>query len=144
MSKENRLTIETSGEKTFGPCDCCGEMTKRIWGFVYDDNKTTAAYFVEWTPGHEASSAAFDLIVGSWGDHADSSSREAVCLEFRKLDTGPSFLVIDARTRAVANSPLTSRALSRDEVVGNEIAIQAYKVCDAIYLDDPRLKWLRE
>ncbi len=34
MSKGN-MTVEMSGEKTFGPCACCGEMTTRVWGFVY-------------------------------------------------------------------------------------------------------------
>jgi hypothetical protein len=144
MSRENKLTVETSGEKTFGPCDCCGKMTKRVWGFVYDADAALAAYFVEWTPGHEANSAAFDLIVGAWGDEADNSTRKAVSLEFRKLENGPSFMVIDARTRSVANSPLISDALSRDEVIGNEIAIRAYSLCDTIYLEDPRLAWLRE
>jgi hypothetical protein len=67
MSHEDRLRLETSGEKTFGPCDCCGEMAKRVWRFVYDADAAIAAYFVEWTPGHEASSAAFDLIGWSMG-----------------------------------------------------------------------------
>jgi hypothetical protein len=125
VDEEGNMTIETSGEKTFGPCDCCGEMTNRVWGFVYDDDGASAAYFVEWTPGHEARSAAFDLIIGAWGDEADNSSRVAVCLEFRKLDTGPAFMVIDGGTRAVANSLLISKALSREEVLGTETATQA-------------------
>jgi hypothetical protein len=144
VSDETKLTIETSGEKTFGPCGCCGKMTNRVWGFVNDVDAAVAAYFVEWTPGHEGSSAAFDLIVGSWGEQADNSKRQAISLDFRKLETGPAFMVVDARTRAVANSPLISKALSRDEVIGNEIAVRAYSVCDAIYLEDPRLAWLRE
>jgi hypothetical protein len=140
---EGNMTVEMSGEKTFGPCACCGEMTRRVWKFVYDDGQADAAYFVEWTPGHDARSAAFDLIVGKWGDDTDRSSREAVSLDFRKLDTGPAFMVIDAHTRTVASSSLICRALSRDEVIGSEIATRAYKICDAIYLEDPRLEWLR-
>jgi len=144
MSHEDRLILETSGEKTFGPCDCCGEMTKRVWGFVHDADAAIAAYFVEWTPGHEASCAAFDLIVGAWGNDADNSTRKAVSLEFRRLETGPAFMVIDSRTREVANSSLISAALNRDEVVGTETAIQAFSICDVIYLKEPRLAWLRQ
>ncbi len=141
---ENKLTIETSGENTFGPCDCCGEMTKRVWGFVYDADVALAAYFVEWTPGHEGSSTVFDLIVGRWGDDADTSTRKAVSLEFRRLETGPAFMVIDARTRTVANSPLISSAFSREEVIGTETATLAFSICDVIYLEEPRLAGLRE
>ena len=144
MNSKSKLTIETSGEKTFGPCDCCGEMTKRVWGFVYDTDTALAAYFVEWTPGHENGSAAFDLIVGRWGDEAGISTRKSVSLEFRKLQTGPAFMVIDSSTRNVANSPLISAALSREEVLGTEVAAVAFSVCDAIYLQEPRLSGLRE
>jgi hypothetical protein len=144
MSKENALTIETSGEKSFGPCDCCGEMTKRVWGFVYEADAALAAYFVEWTPGHDASSATFDLILGAWGDGTDNSARKAVSLEFRKLEFGPAFMVIDATMRPTANSTLVSEALNRDTVVGTAIASQAYRVCDAVYLEEPRLDWLRK
>jgi hypothetical protein len=144
MSTESKLTFETSGEKSFGPCDCCGKMTKRVWGCVYDADAALAAYFVEWTPGHESSSANFDLIVGAWGDENDNSRRRAVSLEFRRLDTGPAFMVIDSVTRPVANSPWISAALSRQEVVGTETANVAFDICDVLYLKEPRLAWLRE
>jgi hypothetical protein len=144
MSNESALTIEPNGEKAFGPCDCCGEMTKRVWGFVYAGEAALAAYFVEWTPGHEASSANFDLIVGTWGNDADNSTRRAVSLDFRRLATGPAFMVIDACTRTVANSPLISAALNREEVIGTETATLAFSICDVIYLKEPRLVWLRD
>jgi hypothetical protein len=144
MTAENKLTLETSGEKTFGPCGCCDEMTKRVWGFVYDADAALAAYFVEWTPGHQSSSANFDLIVGMWGDENDNSRRRAVSLEFRRLETGPTFMVIDAVNRPVASSPLISAALKREEVIGTETANLAFSICDVIYLKEPRLAWLRE
>jgi hypothetical protein len=144
MSNKTTLTIETSGEKSFGPCECCGEMTKRVWGFVYDAGAALAAYFVEWTPGHEASSANFDLILGEWGDGRDNSARKAVSLEFRKLESGPAFMVIDATMRPTSSSTLISEALNRDAVVGTVIASEAYRVCDAVYLEEPRLDWLRD
>jgi|SRR5882724_4043750 len=75
MDSENELRIEAGGEKTFGPCNCCGKMTKRIWGFVYEHEAALAAYFVEWTPGHPCSSANFDLIIGTWGNDADNATR---------------------------------------------------------------------
>jgi hypothetical protein len=52
-------------------------------------------------------------------------------------------MVDDSRARDVANSPWISAALSRDEVVGTETAIQAFSICDVIYANEPRLAWLR-
>ena len=144
MSNDIALTIETSGEKSFGPCACCGEMTKRVWGFVYEADAALAAYFVEWTPGHEASSATFDLILGAWGEGTDNAARKAVSLEFRRLESGPAFMVIDATMRPTASSNLVSEALSRERVVGTSMGTEAYRVCDAVYLEDPRVAWLRD
>jgi hypothetical protein len=143
MSNRIALTIETSGEKNFGPCECCGEMTKRVWGFVYEADAALATYFVEWTPGHEGSGANFDLILGAWGDGTENSARKAVSLVFRRLESGPAFMVVDATMRPTASSTLISEALSRDAVVGTAIATEAYRVCDAVYLEEPRLDWLR-
>ena len=53
-------------------------------------------------------------------------------------------MVIDAKTRPTANSTLVSEALSRDSVVGTPVASEAYRVYDAVYLDEPRLDWLRD
>jgi hypothetical protein len=143
MTEQNHLTIEASGEKSFGPCDCCGEMTSRVWGFVYDSGVAAAAYYVEWTAGHDGASAAFDLIIGAWGDNTGAADRQAVSLDFRKSESGPAFMVVDAGNRTVASSPLISKALNRDEVIGSEIATRVFAVCNTIYLGDPRLSVLR-
>ncbi len=118
-------------------------MTYRIWGYVYDLDAVVAAYFVEWTPGHEGRSANFDFILGNWGGDTDASDRQAAALEFRKLETGPAFMVIDAASRPVAQSPLVSEALERDAVVGKPIASQIFAICDTIYAEDPRIEELR-
>ena len=143
MPEDSKLTIETSGESSFGPCDCCGQMTSRVWGFVYDRDAATAAYYVEWTPGHEVTSAIFDLIIGAWGENTNASDRQAVSLEFRKLESGPAFMVIDATCRAVSGNSLVSRALSREEVIGTATAAHVFSICDTVYLEDPRLSLLR-
>ena len=118
-------------------------MTRRVWGYVYRADAAIAAYFVEWTPGHSPKDAMFDLIVGRWGEGAASSDRQAVSIAFRVLESGPSFMVQDASVRKTASSPLVSRALDREEVVGQPIAAIVFNICDLIYLADPRIGELR-
>lgn len=141
--KRRRLEILPDNQRTFGPCTCCGQMTTRVWGYVHDLNEALAAYYVEWTPGHQGQQANFDLIVGSWGERSSASDREAVALEFGKLETGPAFLVIDANSRKIAASPLVSRALDRSAVIGTPIAAVVFAICDLIFLEDPRISELR-
>jgi hypothetical protein len=134
----DRLTLEIAKETTFGPCSCCGQMTKRVWGYVYRLDAALAVYYVQWTPGHEAKSADFDLIVSPWGENTHASQRSAVSLKYRVLDTGPSFMVVDASTRAAENK-LASHSLTRAEIIGTPLAAEVFAICDAIYTDDPRI-----
>lgn len=138
-----RLEILPDSHKTFGPCGCCGEMTSRVWGYVYQESDALAAYFVEWTPGHQGQQANFDLIVGIWGEDTDASDRQAIAVEFRKLESGPAFRVIDAKYRAVSKSTLIAEGLDRDSVIGAPLAAQVFAICDLIYLEDPRISELK-
>jgi hypothetical protein len=137
------LVIEPENERTFGPCQCCGNMTRRVWGYVNQGEATVAAYFVEWTPGHVEKSANFDLILGKWGSNAGPKDRKAVAVEFRQVETGPAFAVVDAADRPIAASPLVSEALTREQVVGKQVAKTVFAVCDTIFLQDPRISPLR-
>jgi len=141
--KDLRLEIFPDDQTTFGPCDCCGEMTSRVWGYVHQMNEALATYYVEWTPGHQGEQANFDLIVGIWGEDTNASNRQAIAIEFRKLDTGPAFRVIDAKYRKVSKSTLVAKALDRDSVIGTPLAAQVFAICDLIYLEDPRISELR-
>ena len=137
------LEIDWENQRRFGPCSCCGEMTSRVWGFAYRAGEPLAAYFVEWTPGHEDREASFDLIIGRWEKQAEATDRKAVSLGFRHLQTGPAFMIQNASVRPVASNPLVSEALDRDNVLGTNLADDAFVVCDLVYLGDPRLEELR-
>lgn len=138
-----RLEIFPSDHKEFGPCECCGNMTHRVWGWIYADESARAAYYVEWTPHSPVIEANFDLIIGRWGDDTPANDRVSIALEFRKLETGPAFRVIDARNRTYAKSELVGRALDREAVLQSESRDEVFACCDVIYAEDPRLEVLR-
>jgi hypothetical protein len=140
---ELRVAIEPENERTFGPCPCSGNMTRRVWGYVCQDDETVAAYFVEWTPGHQDRAANFDLIIGTWGPGASASDRAAVALEFRHVPTGPAFMVIDAAERPAGVSSLVGEALKREQVIRQPIATTAFALCDCVYAQDGRIDELR-
>lgn len=118
-------------------------MTQRVWGYVCEGEATLAAYYVEWTPGHDEPPATFDFIVGPWGDASSRAERKAICLHLRKMATGPEFMVVDATNRPIAKSELVGEALRRDQVIGHPIAQKIFDLCDAVWLDDPRIAPLR-
>jgi len=139
LTTEPPLQLELTGAKDMGPCSCCGDMTRRVWGFVHRGEATQAAYFVQWTVGAVVRHGAHvDLIIGRWGDGTVASDRVAVSLAFRRV-AGPEFMVIDAPGRPFTDSEVVGRALVRVEVLAGPIASQAFEIVDAIWLHDPRI-----
>ena len=135
----SELRIEPSGSKDFGPCNCCGGLSRTVWGYAHGPAAAVAVYYVQWTLGQvERHGAHFDLIIGKWNG-ADRSERRSVSLEFRRTDQGPSFMVIDSTTRPVASNTLVGQSLSREEVIGTPLAQIAFEIVDAIWLGDGRI-----
>jgi len=138
------LVVEPTESQDFGPCPCCGGLTRRVWGFLYRGEQAEAAYFVEWTRGNVAGHGAhIDLIIGRWGEGASRADRSAVSLEYRCTETGPGFMVIDAGPREVSRSELVGRPLSREELLGTPLAKQVFELVDAIWLGDDRIEEVR-
>ena len=134
------LRIEP-GESHDSICDCCGQQSRTVSGFVYRGDEAAAAYFVQWTVGGvDSHGAHFDLIIGKWGDGTTPSDRSAVALEFRRTEQGPAFMVIDASQRPAGRSDLAGRALSRDAVVGTPLGKLAFDLVDAVWVHDSRIR----
>ena len=62
-----KLRIETAGENPPTACECCGNVTNAVWGYVYEGDDPIAAYFVHWTSSKADHYANFDFLVGTWG-----------------------------------------------------------------------------
>jgi hypothetical protein len=135
-----QITIEQTGAKDTGTCDCCGRVSRRVWGLAYAEGRCVAAYYVHWTLGHVADRGAnIDLILGEWGEATTPNDRRALALAYRLMDTGPSIMVIDAQTRSASSTPLLGRPLRRDDVIGTASAQEAFTIADAILAQDERV-----
>ena len=90
------MEIEPSGSNDYGPCECCGNMSRCIWGFVQSPTGPRAAYFVHWTLTRVADHGAnFDLIIGEWGEGASAADRAVVSLAYRLDETSSQDMVVD-------------------------------------------------
>jgi hypothetical protein len=133
------LEIEPASMRNSGKCACCGKFRRTVWGYVYKDGGPRACYFVEWTIGRRDCSARFDVVVGSWFDGTTEDDREAVSLEYRLLDSGPSFSVVDAEGRPAAE---VGRARKGSEVEGTELAAEVVTIAGAVLEVDERVREL--
>ncbi len=135
--------IEPAGE-TIGHCDCCGKTSRCVWGWARGAGDSLSCYYVRWTVGNiKEHSANFDLILGSWGDSAAQTDRTHAALEYRLLDEGPTFRVIDAGERQAMRKDLAAHSLARNDIAGQPLAPQMFALVDAVLAADQRLAELR-
>jgi hypothetical protein len=138
MDLQSALTVEPTGEKLHGPCECCGNVTRTVWGYLHrESGATLASYFVTWTVNSPRHDAYIDLIIGRWGEGASAEDRNAVSLAYRASEG--SCMVIDAAKRPVASSSLIGAALPPTQVVDRPISLLAYAAVDAIWLREARI-----
>ncbi|MGQ0799884.1 MAG: hypothetical protein ACT4NL_07200 [Pseudomarimonas sp.] len=131
-------------DRTFDPtpCECCGQTTRGVSGWIEDSDKTLAAYLIHWTQSAKGHDPNFDLIFGKWGDNATPSDRYVASFAYRHSTN--SFMVIDSRARPAGQSKhIASFPLTRDEVVGTPLAPYLFGLLDAIWLQDPRIADIR-
>lgn len=134
------ITVETGGASDYGPCDCCGNMSRLVWGDLYDAGLKVSTYFVHWTLGRLDHGANFDLVIGRWDDRSSPKDRRVVAVAYRLMDDGPQFMVIDGKGRPVAkDESLAASALRRDQVIGTSLAPAVFAMLDAIWLGDRRI-----
>lgn len=133
------LVVEPAGESS-GACECCGNVSRRVSGWIHAGERTVAAYAIRWTPGHvQENGAEIDLIIGAWGEESSAADRVGVSLVHFEREDGPWGSVTDAAERPLLKSDLVGSRLRRDEVVGTPLAAQVFSLVDAVYLQDARL-----
>jgi len=124
----------------YGPCKCCGDMSRSATGLVRLDDEPYAAYQVHWTTHQVARHGAeFYLILGEWGDGTTAVDKFAVALHYFIEPDRSGFAVVDADQTSIASNPLVGRALPREDVIGTQIAADAFRLVDAIWLGDENI-----
>src|SRR5262245_57187466 len=84
------FTVEPSGSSDHGPCECCGNNSRTVWGNVHAGPQVVAVYYVQWTLNRVADHGAnFDLILGPWDSRAFAADRCVVAVAYRLIDGGP-------------------------------------------------------
>ena len=122
-----------------GYCDCCGTETRRVWGWLFGPGSDRTAYYVTWTADDfRTHSARFDLVIGAWGDDGAASGRAWTSLEYRLLDSGPNFRVVDAVPRAGMSQTLAGTFLKRDDIIGQPLSDTVFARVDAVLALDDR------
>src|SRR5258708_10971922 len=137
------IQVQPDKSKDFGPCECCGAMSRTVWGYLSEGGASRAVYYVQWTLGQVPRHGAnIDLLMGEWGDGTTPDQRVAVSLVYRVGQRGPEWASIDADHRPHAGSGLAAQAIKGRHVMGNPVAADAYAFMHAILGQDPRVREL--
>ena len=121
----------------FGPCECCGDVSRRATGMVRRDGDAYAIYHVDWTTQQVARHGAeFYLLLGRFGEGTTAADKFLVALHFFIEPDTFGFMVVDANQTPMATHPLAGRSLTREDVVDTPLAQEVFDLIDAIWLND--------
>lgn len=136
------FTIEPGRANDLAPCECCGATPRIVRGFVYEASTARAIYLVRWPVGELHRDADVAVSIGGWCD-ADQSPRQLVTFSLRQLDDGPAFMIVDAGQTPWNSEEMLGEPRKRSEVLGTPLASEAFRILDAIALQDERVHgWL--
>lgn len=134
------IVVDPDKSNDVGPCECCGSMSRTVWGYISVDGAARAVYYVQWTLGQVPRHGAnVDLLMGEWGDGSGPEQRVAVSLEYRIGANGPEFASVDPDARPHANSGLAAHCIPGRHVLGNPVGADAYAFTHAIFGQDARV-----
>jgi hypothetical protein len=132
------LRVELGGDSG-GHCECCGNETRTIWGYVHSGDQAIASYFLQWTRRMPQHLPNLDFLIRPLGQQQTSPDWQLVSWVFNPV--GGGFMAIDSAARPAAKSPLCNRALTRDEVITNgDLMELTTGLIDAVWLGDPRVQ----
>lgn len=140
IDESYELEVEPTSESVSGKCDCCGSLTRTIFGYVhYRDAATVSAYCVRWTVGNPDHDPWFLFSLGPWGEGTSAANRCSIAAVFGSRDDQPSFMIVDAEKLEWRDESLVGRRLKREEVIGQPVAKSVFRLLDAVWLGDPRV-----
>lgn len=128
----------------YGPCECCGDVSRLATGMVRLDGEPYALYQVHWTNNHIVEHGAeFYLVLGEFGEGTTAANKFAVALHFFVEPDRFGFAVVDADRTPISSNPLVGRALSRANVINTPLAQEVFDLIDAIWLEDENIAEVR-
>lgn len=136
------IRVEPTNQKDSGPCPCCGDLTRIVWGHVFSDEHARAVYYARWTLNQAKHGALWMVSVGDWED--PNGERWSVGLDSRAPDGRIAFMLIDAEETPWGNAPGLGKPLTRDEALGTPLAEEVFQIVDACLEQDARLVAMRE
>ena len=129
----------------YGPCECCGGISRLAAGMVRLDGEPYALYQVRWTSKRvNEHGAEFYLVLGEMGEGTTAADKFAVALHFFVQTDTFGFSVVDADKTSIASNPLVGRALSRESVINTPLAQEVFDLVDAIWLQDENIGEVRD
>ena len=124
----------------FGPCECCGDVSRCATGMVRRNDDAYAIYQVHWTTGQvDRHGAEFYVVLGEFSDGTTAADKFAVALHYFVEPNRFGFMVVDADQTPIAANPLVGRALSRESVIDTPLAQEVFDLVDAIWIEDPNI-----
>ena len=134
------LEIDPSESADLGPCPCCGNMGRSVWGYVSRDKNARAVYYARWIDKHLDRGVQIIVSIGFWGESSKSDMRRQVAVECRMGEGRPNFMIVDAASMPWGDKELLGKGLNRQDVMESQLKDEIFTIVDQVTFEDWRIK----
>ena len=117
-------------------CECCGNETKKLTRFVYNNDNAHAVYYVQFTLGHEDKTVSGIVSLGEWGEGSEPSQR--IAFPFRIWTNEENYQVglMDKDESPWCDAELLGEILNREDALKHDFLKEVFHITDHIVAED--------
>ena len=117
-------------------CECCGNETKKLTRFVYNNDDAYAVYYAQFTLGHKDKAVSGIVSLGEWGEGSESSSRTAFPFRIWSNEENYQVGLLDKDESPWSDVELLGEILNREEALKHKLLKEVFHITDHITAED--------
>lgn len=133
------LHVELGDADRPSRCECCGQVTRTVHGFVYRGDDAYAVYYAGWSEGHADRGVTMAIAVGEWGDDSAVSDRTSIGLRARSTASQIEFAVLDPDESPWGHTDLLGAMVPRAVALKHRVLKVIFEIAERVVRDDSRV-----
>lgn len=120
-------------------CDCCGNTSNTVTGFIYNDDFAHGVYFGRWTDGHLPKEIKLTICIGEWGEGSNPNNRDSINLRIRGKEEGFRMMITDSIESPWKENSILGNFMDRQEALNSKYKTEFLRIAEKVISNVPEI-----
>lgn len=131
--------LELGDEQVVSACECCGQRSTTVHGFVYASGAPFAVYYAGWPICAQKPAIVLAIATGKWSDDSTAADRVSMGFSVKSTSSQITFSVLDPSETPWGETPLFGKMLPRINAIRHASWQCTIQVAEYVVTEDPRI-----